>query len=234
MLPAVPDSPKLNDKRHWKLISHYCNSLMWIFIIRQLFFKKWVRNLGYFSWCKFYSCCSQLVCFQPFRFTCSAGDTGSIPGLGRSPRKRNGSPLQYSCLGNPRDGGAWRAIVHGVTRVRHNLMITYGVILSGTLNILLWYPLMALVPLNAKLLSRVQLFAPPWTVAHQAPLSLAFPGQEYGVGCHALLQGIFLTQGSNLGLLHLLYWQADSLSLVPPGSGWFLSISAYAYGVIKW
>ena len=36
-------------------------------------------------------------------------DTGSIPGLGRSPRRGNGNPLQYSCLENPRDGGAWRA-----------------------------------------------------------------------------------------------------------------------------
>jgi len=36
----------------------------------------------------------------------SAGDTGSVPGLGRSPGERNGKPLQYSCLGNPRDRGA--------------------------------------------------------------------------------------------------------------------------------
>ena len=40
-------------------------------------------------------------------------------------------------------------------------------------------------------LSRVQLFATPWTVAHQAPLSMGFSRQEYWVGCHALLQGIF-------------------------------------------
>ena len=38
---------------------------------------------------------------------CNAGDTGSIPGLGRSPGDGNGSPLQYSCLENPMDGGAW-------------------------------------------------------------------------------------------------------------------------------
>jgi len=37
----------------------------------------------------------------------NAGDPGSIPGLGRSPGKRNGSPLQYCCLENPMDGGAW-------------------------------------------------------------------------------------------------------------------------------
>ena len=37
----------------------------------------------------------------------SAGDVGSIPGLGRSPGEGNGNPLQYSCLENPMDGGAW-------------------------------------------------------------------------------------------------------------------------------
>ena len=47
-------------------------------------------------------------------------DMSSIPGLGRFPGGRNGSPLWYSCLGNPKKRGAWWAIVNGVTRVRHN------------------------------------------------------------------------------------------------------------------
>ena len=47
---------------------------------------------------------------------CQAGDTGSIPGSGRSPGGRNSNPLQYSCLGNPMDRGAWRATVHEVTK----------------------------------------------------------------------------------------------------------------------
>ena len=51
-------------------------------------------------------------------------------------------------------------------------------------------------------LSPVQLFATPWTVAHQAPWSRDFPGMNTGVGCHSLLQGIFPTQGSNPGLPH--------------------------------
>ena len=63
--------------------------------------------------------------------------------------------------------------------------------------------------------SRVRLFVTLWTVAHEAPLSMGSL-QNTGVGCHALLQGLFLTQGSNLCLLHLLYWQAGSLPLVPP------------------
>ena len=46
----------------------------------------------------------------------NAGDTGSTSGLGRSPGKGNGNPLQYSCLGNPMDREAWQAIVHGVTK----------------------------------------------------------------------------------------------------------------------
>ena len=45
---------------------------------------------------------------------CNAGDLGSIPGSGRSPGEGNGNPLQYSCLKNPMDRGAWRTIVHGV------------------------------------------------------------------------------------------------------------------------
>ena len=48
--------------------------------------------------------------------TSNAGDTGSIPVLGRSPRKRNDNPLQYSCLGNLIDRGTWQATVHGVAK----------------------------------------------------------------------------------------------------------------------
>ena len=47
--------------------------------------------------------------------TCNAGDLGSIPGLGRSPGEGSGNSLQYSCLENPMEKGAWRATVHGVT-----------------------------------------------------------------------------------------------------------------------
>ena len=46
----------------------------------------------------------------------AAGDMGSIPGLGRSPGRVNGNPLQYSCLKNPTDRGTWQATVHGVTK----------------------------------------------------------------------------------------------------------------------
>ena len=51
----------------------------------------------------------------------NVGDQGSIPGLGRSPGEGNGNPLQYSCLENPMDGGAWLATVHGVAKSRTRL-----------------------------------------------------------------------------------------------------------------
>ena len=47
----------------------------------------------------------------------ATGDMGSIPGSERSFGGRNGKPLQYSCLGNPIDRGAWRATVHGLQRI---------------------------------------------------------------------------------------------------------------------
>ena len=52
---------------------------------------------------------------------CNAGDPGSIPGSGRSPGEGNGNPLQYSCLENPMDRGAWWATVHGVAKSRTQL-----------------------------------------------------------------------------------------------------------------
>ena len=62
----------------------------------------------------------------------------------------------------------------------------------------------------AQLLSPVQLFTTPWTVACQA---WDFPGKNTGVGCRVLLQGIFPIQRWNLRLLYLLHWQVDSLPL---------------------
>ena len=51
--------------------------------------------------------------------TCST-DVGSVSGPGRSPGEKNSNPLQYSCLGNPTDRGAWQVTVHGVARVKHS------------------------------------------------------------------------------------------------------------------
>ena len=65
-----------------------------------------------------------------------------------------------------------------------------------------------------QLLSRVQLFAASWTATARLLCPWDFPGKSTGVGCHALLQETFPTQGLNLSLL---YRQAGSLLLVPPG-----------------
>ena len=51
----------------------------------------------------------------------NVGDSGSFPGLGRSPGEGNGSPLQDSCLENSMDGGAWSATVHGIMKSRTRL-----------------------------------------------------------------------------------------------------------------
>ena len=54
--------------------------------------------------------------------TCNAGNPGLIPGSRRSPGEGNGNPHQYSWVGSPMDSGAWWAVVHGVTRVEHDLV----------------------------------------------------------------------------------------------------------------
>ena len=63
---------------------------------------------------------------------CDAGDPGLIPGSGRSPGEGNGNPLQYSCLENPMDRGAWWATVHRVAKSQTGLsdytyLLTYCV-----------------------------------------------------------------------------------------------------------
>ena len=81
-------------------------------------------------------CVCETLCFWETHYTqpifpsssvgkesgCNAGDLGSIPGTGRSPGEGNGSPLQYSCLENPMDRGAWQATVQGVAGVGHDLV----------------------------------------------------------------------------------------------------------------
>ena len=65
---------------------------------------------------------------------CSAGDPGSIPGSGRYAGEGNGNPLQYSCLENPLDRGAWQATVCGVAKSRTRLsnFTLIGMVLNWT------------------------------------------------------------------------------------------------------
>ena len=67
-------------------------------------------------------------------------------------------------------------------------------------------------PCCAKSFSHVRLCVTPWTVAHQAPLSMGSSGKNTGVGCHALLQRILPSQGLNPHLFCLLYWQTGCQS----------------------
>ena len=80
--------------------------------------------------------------------------------------------------------------------------------------------------------SRVWLSATPWTVAHQAPLSMEFSRQNIGVSCPFLFQGILPTQGSNPHVLQFLHWQADSLPLNhlgSPSTGEWITNVTYTY-----
>ena len=58
-------------------------------------------------------------------FAYNVGDPGLIPGLGRSPAEGNGNPLQYSCLENPVDEGAWWAAIHGITESDTTELLTH-------------------------------------------------------------------------------------------------------------
>ena len=73
-------------------------------------------------------------------------------------------------------------------------------------------------------------FVTPWTVVHQAPLSMEFPGKNTGMHCYFLLQGIFPSQGSNLRLLH---WQVDSVPLSHQGSPIYLHLKVYCKNCVN-
>ena len=134
-----------------------------------------------------------------------------IPGLGRFPEEGNGNPLQYSCLEDPINRGAWSATVLGSQELDTTEQLTHihipdldiprNLSKQSTWKGLCLVTLDSLQPhglLPARLLC-------PWH----------FPGKNTGVGCHFPLHGIILTQGSNLCLLN---WQADSLPLSHQGS----------------
>ena len=102
---------------------------------------------------------------------------GLITGLRRSPRAGNGNSLQYFCLENCMDREAWWATVHGVAKSWTRLKWARTHALQKVCNYCLFS-----MKVKVKSLSRVRLFATPWTVAHQAPLSIGFSRQEYCSG----------------------------------------------------
>ena len=104
------------------------------------------------------------------------GDPDSFPRSGRSLGGWHGSPLQYSCLENSMDRGAWQA-QWSLKDSDTTELLTLSL---STLKFSSWdfcKDSMSNAP-SMKLLSRVQLFATPWTVAHQAPPSMGFSRQE--------------------------------------------------------
>ena len=112
---------------------------IWVFGISWIIikFNFWTETQTFWYWakkdvsvyCKILITCLILNCIFATLFAgssdskesaCNAGDLGSIPGSGRCPGEGNGIPLQYSCLENPMDGGAWQATVHGVIKRQTN------------------------------------------------------------------------------------------------------------------
>ena len=114
----------------------------------------------------------------------NAGDTGSIPRLGRSPEGGNGNLHQYFCLENSMDRGAWWATVHEITKSQ-TLLSTHTVKSECELQI----------PVSSvQSFSRVRLLATPWTAACQASQSLlklmsleSVMPSNHLILCHALL-----------------------------------------------
>ena len=130
-----------------------------------------------------------------------ARDAGSIRGWGRSPEVGNGNPLQYSCLENPMDRGAWQAIVHGVGKSRTGLSVctrarAHTHTHTHTHNVL---PKACAVLSHSVVYRSLQHYGPQFT---RLFCPWGSPGKNTGVGCLALLQGIHPTQGSNPGLPH--------------------------------
>ena len=97
---------------------------------------------------------------QMVESACNVGEPVSIPGLGRSPGEWNGNPLQYSCLENPMDRGAWQATVHGAAKGWTRLSNYHSHTQES---------MVCCVVLSCSVASDS---ATPWVVAHQVPLSM--------------------------------------------------------------
>ena len=156
--------------------------------------------------------------WQPARLPRPWDSPGKNTGVGchfllQCMKVKGESEVAQSCptLGDTMDCSAPGSSVHGIFQAR---VLEWGAI-ALSINYIVYAFTHALWKVKVKMLV-VQLcpiLCNPWTVAWQAPLSMGFSRQEYWSGLHALLQGIFPTQGSNPGFLRLLHWQVSSLPL---------------------
>ena len=154
-------------------------------------------------------------------FVYNAGDLGLISGSGRFPGEGNGNPLQYSCLENPMDGGAWCRLLSMFFFCCLCFLVSYPRMLcltqnhKGFLLSSLQFQFLSLGLNCCCLVTKLCLTICDPVDCSLAVSSVHFLGKNTGVGCHFLLQGIFSTQGSNPCLLQ---WQADSSPLSHQGS----------------
>ena len=138
---------------------------------------------------------------------CQAGDAGSVPGSGRSPGGGRDNPLQYSCLENPMDRGAWWATVHSVTKnwtQLSNQHLHFPQVTPFYREESKYFGELRYFCKVTKSLSESESRSvvsnslwPQWLYS-----SWNSPGHNTGVGSLSLLQGIFPTQQSNPGFLH--------------------------------
>ena len=124
----------------------------------------------------------------------NAGDTGLTPGSGRSPGGGHGNPLQYSCLENPMDRGAWWATVHEVTKSQ--IQLSNWACSQAMLACMCSCSVASVMP---------WLFVTPWTIAHRVPLSTGFCRQEYWRGLPGPPPGAFPGLGIKPQLLQHLH-----------------------------
>ena len=126
----------------------------------------------------------------------------------------NGNPLQYSCLENPRDGGAWWAAVYGVTQSRTRLKR-----LSSSSNLCTYLYMCIYVCVCVCPVALSSLFVTPWTRAHQAPLAMEFSRQEYWIEWVSISYSRGSSQPRDQTRIFCIYCiDRQILYAVPPGS----------------
>ena len=117
---------------------------------------------------------------------CNVGDPGSIPGSGRSLGEGHGNPLQYSCLENPMDGGAWWAPIHGVEKSQDTTeLLTHSSVRCQRRHLVVLTATATATLLQSCLTLRPQRRQPT-----RLPRPWDSPGKNTGVGCHFLFQCI--------------------------------------------